>query len=115
MREIKVYVAGPYTNGDIAVNVRQNIKIGNELALIGYIPFVPLLSHFWHIICPQNCTFWTRLDNAWVSSCDVLLRTSGLSAGADAEVELAKQLGIPVVYSIHELEAKHPLYDEPTV
>lgn len=40
----------------------------------------------------------------WVESCDCLLRLDGESKGADIEVSRAKELKIPVFYSIDELK-----------
>ena len=43
------------------------------------------------------------MDEGWVERSDYLLRLKGESAGADKEVALAKELGIPVYYSIKSL------------
>ncbi len=45
----KIYVAGPYTKGDVAVNVRSAFEAANKLADFGFAPFVPHGTHFWHI------------------------------------------------------------------
>ena len=108
MNKVKVYIAGPYTKGDVAINTRNNALMGTRLANLGYSPYVPLLTHLWHLIDPQPYEFWTTLDNEWVSACDVLLRMPGDSSGADAEVCLARSLGIPVVCSVEELLATFP-------
>jgi len=100
-----VYVASPYTKGDIAVNVRTNIEAANRLADAGYVPFAPLLSHFWHMLFPRPYEFWCRQDLAWLERCDALVRLPGESSGADAEVEYAQKLGIPVYYDLNELLA----------
>lgn len=99
----KVYVAGPYTKGDVAVNVRNAVQAANELADLGYMPFLPHLTHFWHILFPRPYEFWCELDNAFLPHCDALLRLPGESKGADAEVALAESLGIPVFLSIADL------------
>jgi nucleoside 2-deoxyribosyltransferase len=100
---IKVYIASPYTIGDVAVNVKRQLDTANELMNEGYNPFVPLYSHFQHMIHPRPYEDWVKIDLEWVSSCDCVLRLSGESKGADGEVDYAKGLGIPVVYSIEEL------------
>ena len=103
MRTMKfVYVASPYTVGDVAVNVRINIEAADELARAGLIPFVPLLHHFWHLVVPHQYDFWTALDMAWLERCDAIVRLAGPSKGADAEVKRAQELGLPVYYSIEE-------------
>jgi hypothetical protein len=98
-----VYIASPYTKGDTALNVRRSIEAADELLDLGYAPYAPLLTHFWHLISPHRVETWYKLDNEWVKRCDCLLRLEGESSGADAEVELAVSLGIPVYYSIKEL------------
>ena len=99
----KVYVASPYTKGDVAVNVREAILAGNALADLGYAPFIPVLTHFWHLVCPRPYEFWCELDNQFLPHCDAILRVPGESVGADREVALAKSLGIPDFHSVGEL------------
>jgi hypothetical protein len=101
----KVYIASPYTLGDVAVNVKTQMDCADNLIGLGFAPYVPLLSHFLHMVNPRSYEEWTRLDNEWVIACDYLLRLPGESKGADAEAKLAKIHGIPVVYSLRELLA----------
>lgn len=102
---MKVYIAGPYTQGDVAANVRRAIEAADELALLGHVPYIPHLTHFWHLVSPKPYEWWLRYDAQWLEDCDVLLRLPGPSNGADTEVELAKERHMPVVHSIEELEA----------
>lgn len=100
---IKVYIASPYTLGDVAVNVKKQIDVADELILLGFAPYVPLYSHFQHMVHPRPYETWTKLDLEWVKVCDCLLRLEGESSGADKEVEFARKNGIPVFYSFREL------------
>lgn len=93
----KVYVAGPYTQGDVAVNVRRAIDYGDALMEHGYIPYIPHLSHFWHMLTPREYYDWVQYDNIWVLECDVLVRLKGTSHGADKEVDLAISAGMSVI------------------
>jgi hypothetical protein len=90
--------------GDIAVNVKRQIDAADELISLGYAPFVPLYSHFQHMAHPRPYEDWTRLDMEWIRVCDAILRLPGASLGADAEVARAKELSIPICYSISELQ-----------
>lgn len=99
----KIYVAGPYTKGDVEKNVRNAIKAANKLADLGFAPFVPHLTHFWHLQFPRSYDFWLDLDNQFLPHCDCLLRLPGESSGAEKEVALAERLGIPVFNDIIEL------------
>lgn len=100
---IKVYIASPYTIGDVAINVKRQIDCADQLMTLGFCPFVPLYSHFQHMVHPRPYQDWIKFDKEWLSVCDCVLRLQGESEGADNEVSLAKQLKIPVVYSIQEL------------
>ena len=102
---ITIYIASPYTIGDVAVNVRESFIAADKLVELGFAPYPPLYSHFWHFLSPKPYETWVELDNEWVLRCDALLRLPGESSGADAEVALAKEYGIPVFYSIDELAA----------
>lgn len=103
-RKIKVYVAGPYTKGDVALNVKNAIITGDKLSELGYIPFIPHFSHFWHMLLPHGYQFWMDYDKQWLLSCDCLLRIPGESSGADQEIKDAVQNGIKVFYSITGME-----------
>ena len=102
---MKIYIAGPYTKGDVAVNVRNSFDVADDLAELGYLPFPPLFSHFWHMLIPHPYEFWTALDLEWIQHCDCVLRLPGESSGADKEVGFAAMHNIPVYYSIKELVA----------
>ena len=97
-----VYIASPYTLGDVAVNVRRQIDAASDLLACGLIPFTPLLSHFIHLVHPHSYDEWLEYDLQWLSRCDCMLRLSGESKGADIEEAYAQKLGIPVYYSIEE-------------
>lgn len=97
-----VYIASPYTKGDIAVNVRTSIEAADRLARDGYVPFCPLLTRFWHLVCPHPISFWYAQAMAWLEKCDAVVRLPGESTGADAEVKRALELGIPVFNSLGE-------------
>jgi hypothetical protein len=92
----RVYVAGPYTNGDTAENVRNAIYAGNNLRALGFTPLIPHLTHFWHLVLPHAIDYWYAYDLEWLELCDAVLRLPGESRGADAEVKRAQELGLPV-------------------
>jgi len=98
-----IYVSAPYTLGDVVSNVRFACEIGDRLLGKGHIPYIPHLSHFWHYLSPKPYEEWLRIDKAFIPRCDALLRMNGESKGADLEVEMAKELGIPVFYSLEEI------------
>lgn len=103
IRKKLVYISAPYTTGDVAVNVRTVISVADDLVKAGYLPFVPHLTHFWHIISPKPKEFWLELDLACLPFCDIVLRLPGISEGADREVQEAKLLGIPVIMDVVDM------------
>ena len=98
-----VYIAGPYTVGDVALNVRNAILAAEELRWRGYVPSVPHLTHLWHLVCPHEVQFWYDYDLEWLKKCDCLLRLPGESKGADREEAWAERWGMPVYHSMEEI------------
>jgi hypothetical protein len=103
---IRVYIASPYTLGDVAVNVKKQIDAAEELMNLGFAPYVPLLCHFHHLIHPHLYQEWTEQVSEWIICCNAVLRLPGKSGGADAEVAYAKTFNIPVFESINALRSK---------
>lgn len=101
---IKVYVAGPYTKPDPCANTNRAVAVGHELWELGFVPFVPHLSHFWHTMIPRPYQDWLDYDLVWLAECDAVLRLPGESSGAEVEVRAANEQGIPVFTSIEELK-----------
>lgn len=100
----KIYVAGPYTNGDVEENVGKAMQIGSKLIKAGFNPYVPHLYHFLHRKYPEGYTTWIDLDTEWLKSCDGLVRIPGRSPGADAEEDYAFNHGIPVFRTVSEVK-----------
>ena len=94
-----VFIAGPYTKGDVAVNVKLALDAADKLMEAGAAVFVPHLSHFQHMAHPRQYEDWTANDNAILSRCDALFRMLGESQGADAEIALAETLDLPVFHT----------------
>ena len=109
-KHIRVYVAGPYTVGDPAVNTSKAMQLGHFLMSWrpkpdnGYrlVPFVPHLSHFMHLLQARPYDEWIDQDLVWVCSCDVLFRMDGPSEGADLEVKTARNFNVPVFTYLHD-------------
>jgi hypothetical protein len=99
----KVYIAGPITKGDHMANIRNGIDAANRLRDLGFFPFVPHLSAFWHYVHPRPYEDWMELDFVWLVECDALLRLPGVSEGADREVAFALEHDIPVFIGVEEL------------
>ena len=97
---MRIYIAGPYTNGDVAVNVHRAIEAATSLLEAGHTPFLPHLTHFWHLVSPQDYEVWIKLDMAWLALCEAVLRLPGESVGADKECAWALANGLTVYMDI---------------
>jgi len=105
-----VYVSSPYTLGDVALNVRFQCEIFDELIVQGVVPIIPLWSHFQHLMFPRSYEDWMGYDMDLIERCDACLRLPAKSHdpeyyqyesnGADREVARFKELGKPVFTSL---------------
>jgi hypothetical protein len=46
----RIYIASPFTIGNPDTNVRRQIDAGEELINAGFYPYLPLLSHYQHLL-----------------------------------------------------------------
>ena len=96
MTNPRIYIMGPYTGGDVAQNVRRAIEAADVVVDLGGTPYIPHLSHFWHLIKPHKYEFWMEQDIQWLEVCDAAYRLPGESKGADREYTRCGELKIPV-------------------
>lgn len=100
----KIYIASPYTSGNNGRNVRRQMDVADILLDLGYTPFIPLLTHFQHMVHPRTEEQWLEWDLDWLKTCDAVIRIRPLdkegkeipSFGADLEEKTAREFGIPV-------------------
>jgi hypothetical protein len=100
---MRIFIAGPYTSPDPAVNVRAAIDAATRILDAGHTPFVPHLTHFWHVIVPRPYETWTAWDLEWLKVCDAVVRLPGRSPGADAEMSEAANLGLAMFWGLERL------------
>lgn len=111
-----VYVASPYTKGDVAINTRFQMEIFDQLMDDGIvIPYVPLWTHFQHLVFPRPYRDWIDYDLYMINrrnfnAClrldaryDVLGYVETKSSGADGEVVAFEKLNLPVFKKIDDL------------
>ena len=112
-----ILIAGPYRSGtnDDAALMQNNLRALESVALPlfrkGHVPMIgewvalPLI----HLAGSQQPG-----DEAWeeiqypvahrlLEKCDAVLRIEGNSKGADNDVKLAKERGLPIYYHIEEV------------
>ena len=109
---MRVYLAGPYS-ADNVLGVLRNIGRGeywaSKLFLMGYDPFCPFLdNNFAKILWDEQLEVerFREFSLSWleVSDCVLVLPNYEESIGTLAEIKRAKELEIPVFYSLVELE-----------
>jgi hypothetical protein len=105
MEMISVYVAGPYSKPSPLKNVHNAIEAAEELLKYGFQVYVPHLTHYWEMYHYQHpYEWWLEFDKVWLGKCNCMLRLPGESGGSDKEEEYAKEIGIPVFFTIQELK-----------
>jgi len=99
-----VYVAGPYTNGDVAENIGIAAKTGLDIMAAGHAPFVPHThTHTMAQFEYHDHEEWMQIDLVIVERCDAVFRLPGNSQGADQEESFALACGIPVFTVMDDL------------
>ena len=104
----RVYIAGKL-NGDACQYVRNchdMIVLGNECRRHGFAVFIPCLDLLSGLV-DGSMTYADYFDNnlPWLEVSDAMLLVPNWleSKGANAEVQHAKDLGIPVCNSVYEV------------
>ena len=100
---MRIYIASPYTRGDLMLNIRVAIDAAEALVAKGHTPYIPHLSALWHLVAPHPVGFWYAYDLEWLVLCDAVLRLPGASLGADAEVKAALAAGKPTYYDLADV------------
>lgn len=116
-KHMLILIAGPYRSGtgDDPVLMQKNLDYLESVALplfrAGHIPMIgewvalPLLKlaggkypgdEAWEEILYPTAA---RL----LQKCDAVLRLEGASKGADEDVRIAKERGLPVYYTLHDV------------
>ncbi len=98
-----IYVSSPFAKGDVSENIRRACFAGDEILKKGHTPFVPHLTHLWHLISPKSWEEWMQIGQDLLGMCDALLRLPGESIGADLEVKEAKKLCMIIYHSLKEI------------
>lgn len=108
---MRVYVAGCYSSDNVMGvlgNIRNGLNQSANLFSAGYYVYSPWLDFQFAISLYGDLPAQYYKDNsmAWLEVSDVVyvLPYSENSKGVQAEIERAKELKIPVVHSITELE-----------
>lgn len=105
---LKVYISGPITKGCRNKNFYQAAEAHQQLINAGFAPFNPMASMLLPFAFDETAvshSAWLECDFPWIAASHAVLRLPGYSVGADAELAYAKELGIPIFYSVAEFLA----------
>lgn len=117
---MRVYVAGAYSADNVLSvldNIRNGMRAGTELFLMGFSPFVPWFDFHFQLMLREGETLtvqdYYRYSMEWldVSGAVLVLPNSENSKGTQAEIKRAGELGIPVFYSLEDFKKLLPLRD----
>ena len=121
-KRMMILIAGPYRSGTgddpqkMAANLRRLEQASYPIFKAGHVPMIGE----WVALPIWNVAGGSEVGDALydeilhptagrlIERCDAILRLEGESKGADNDVKLAKERGIPVYYSIDEI----PVYRE---
>jgi len=118
-KPLLILIAGPYrsgTNDDPAL-IAANLEMLESYALpifrLGHIPLIgewvalPIIREAGgkHISDSIHQQFLYPVASRLLERCDAVLRVPGESTGADQDVRLARERGLPVYYGIEKIPA----------
>lgn len=110
---IKVYVAGSYSASnilDVLDNMRTGMRLGTEVLLAGFSPFVPWFDYHFQLMLREGekltIEHYHNYCFPWLECCQAILvvPNSENSKGTQAELAKARELNIPIFNSLDELE-----------
>ena len=114
----RIYVAGPITPKsintsnlaiDYLTNVRKMIRVGIDVLLAGFAPFIPALDFTLFLSLQENENISESMIRQfslnWLTVCDAMLLVPGWkhSEGTEKEMEYAKHLNIPIFESLEDI------------
>ena len=114
---LMILIAGPYrsgTNDDpvlMAANLERLEAVSYELFRAGHIPMIGewVALPIWRVAGGQQVgdalydAILHPTAHRLLSRCDVVLRLPGASKGADNDVKIALERGIPVYYDLNDV------------
>jgi hypothetical protein len=94
---------------DYLANIRVMIRVGLDVFFAGFVPFIPALDFMLFLSLREDERITEpmikRYSKDWLEACEAVLLCPGWrkSSGTLAEIEFAKEKGIPVFDSLDDL------------
>jgi len=107
---LKIYIAAPYS-ADTEEERRKNTEAVINIALVlfqkGHFPYIPHLTHWVDKRAKETKVVmewedYMKWHRSWLEACDAFLYLNS-SKGADLELQIAKNLGKLIFYSINDV------------
>ena len=116
----RIYVAGAYSSDNVISvldNIREGMRLGTEVLLAGYAPFVPWLDFHFQLMLRENekleVSHYYNYSMAWLKASHAVLVGTwpecDKSVGTKNEIARAMIIPIPVFWSLEELKEKMPI------
>jgi hypothetical protein len=105
--DVRVYIAGPLTALPVGYikNLNTMGKVYEDILRMGVAPYNPGSDIIQGLVAGDfELEDYTRVSMAWMKAAHVVFRMEGESKGADAEVQTAAELDIPIAHTFAELE-----------
>lgn len=107
-----VYVAGPYSSDNVMgvlENMRKGMRMATKVFLAGFAPFCPWIDYHFALMVrgDERLTVdqYYQYSMAWLERSDAVLVLPGSerSRGTQAELQRARELGIPIYHTLDDL------------
>jgi hypothetical protein len=118
----RVYVAGAYNADNIVSaleNMRKGMRVSTEVFLAGFAPFVPWFDYHFNLMLREGEKLtiedYYEYSIAWLKVSDAMVLVPGYenSKGTKKEIEIAKELGIPIYYTVESMAHEETMKDIP--
>ena len=108
----RIYVAGPYSADNVISvldNMRKGMSLSKDVFLAGFAPFCPWLDYHFTLMLKHGEKLtvedYYNYSMAWLEASDAILVLPNWqsSKGTVMELERAKELSIPIFYTLDDL------------
>ena len=106
----RVYVAGAYSGPDvitIRANMRRGLVLSVQVLQAGFAPFAPWLDFEFGLLADLTLQQYYNYSMAWLEASEAVLVCpigAETSRGTQSELVRATELGIPVFWSLRDLQ-----------
>jgi hypothetical protein len=110
MNRLRVYCAGAYSGPDVLSvlgNMRRGIRLATDVLQAGFAPFCPWYDYHYCLATELRIEDLYSYSMAWLEASQAVIVCpigAATSRGTQAEITRANELGIPVFWSLADLQ-----------